>query len=222
MGGILEVAGIEGFLENLDDMMAASDSEGATWRSFVAAWWDRFGTTEVGTSDLYDLAIACEPPLPLGSGNERSQRTRLGKSLGRMRDRIFVIDDRSIRIEAGGTFRRAQRWRLNIDENLGNPGVNVVNVCERLNFNVHTDNALECKDKSRLCERCERFPRPYTCAGARAPVKETPEKRSQRSQRSQNPGNPGPSECERGGERSDQRSQRSPTDNPPDWLKDVL
>ena len=222
MGGILEVAGIEGFLENLDDMMAASDSEGAMWRNFVAAWWDRFGTAEVGTSDLYDLAITCEPPLPLGSGNERSQRTRLGKSLGRIRDRIFVIDNRSLRIEAGGTFRRAQRWRLNIDENLGNPGVNVVNVCERLDFNVHTDNALENNENSGSCERCERFPRPYTCAGARAPVKETPEKRSQRSQRSQSPGNPGDSECERGGERSDQRSQRSPADNPPDWLKEVL
>jgi putative DNA primase/helicase len=221
MGGILDVAGVEGFLENLDDMMAASDSEGAMWRGFISSWWDRFGTAEVGSSDLYDLAISCEPPLPLGSGNERSQRTRLGKSLGRMRDRIFVIDDRSLRIEAGGTFRRAQRWRLNISENIGNPGVNVVNVCERLDFDVHTDNALECKDKSGSCERCERFPRPYTCAGARASENETPEKRSQRSQRSQNPGNPGASECERGGERSDQRSQCSSADDPPDWLKDV-
>jgi len=128
IGGILVVAGIEGFLKNLDDMMAASDSEGTMWRGFVAAWWDRYGTAEIGTSDLYDLAVACELPLPLGSGSDRSQRTRLGKLLGRMRDRVFVIDDRSLRIEAGGTFRRAQRWRLQIDENLVNSSVNVVNV----------------------------------------------------------------------------------------------
>ena len=56
MGGVLEVAGIEGFLGNIDEMMEASDSEGAVWRSFVSAWWDRFGTAEVGTGDLFDLA----------------------------------------------------------------------------------------------------------------------------------------------------------------------
>ena len=36
IGGVLEVAGIEGFLGNLDEMMEASDSEGAVWRSFVS------------------------------------------------------------------------------------------------------------------------------------------------------------------------------------------
>ncbi len=219
MGGILEVAGIKGFLENLDDMMAASDSEGAMWRGFISSWWDRFGTAEVGSSDLYDLAITCEPPLPLGSGNERSQRTRLGKSLGRMRDRVFFIDDRGLCIEAGGTFRRAQRWRLNIDENLGKNSVNVVNVCERSGSDVHTDNDLKSKEKSGSCERCERFPPSYAYAGAHAPMKEGPEKRSQRSQCSQSQGNPGPSECERAGER---QNERSPITNSPDWLKEVL
>ena len=219
MGGILEVAGIKGFLENLDDMMAASDSEGAMWRGFISSWWDQFGTAEVGSSDLYDLAITCEPPLPLGSGNERSQRTRLGKSLGRMRDRVFFIDDRGLCIEAGGTFRRAQRWRLNIDENLGKNSVNVVNVCERSGSDVHTDNDLKSKEKSGSCERCERFPPSYAYAGAHAPMKEGPEKRSQRSQCSQSQGNPGPSECERAGER---QNERSPITNSPDWLKEVL
>ena len=218
MGGILEVAGIEGFLDNLDDMMAASDSEGAMWRGFISSWWDRFGTAEVGAGDLYELAIACEPPLSLGSGNDRSQRTRLGKLLGRMRDRVFALENRNLCIEAGGTFRRAQRWQLIIDENLGNDGVNVVNVCERSDFNVHTDSALESNENSVSCERCERFPPSYTYAGARAPVKDTPEKRSQRSQRSQSPGNPGASECERPGER---QNERSPITNPPDWLKEV-
>ena len=61
MGGVLEVAGIEGFLGNLEEMMEASDTEGAAWSAFVGAWWDRFGTAEVGTGDLYDLAATCEP-----------------------------------------------------------------------------------------------------------------------------------------------------------------
>ena len=92
LGGVLEVTGIDGFLGNLDEMMAASDSEGAAWNAFIGAWWDRFGTAEVGTGDLYEVALACEPPLPLGTGGDRSQRTRLGKALARMSDRVFDID----------------------------------------------------------------------------------------------------------------------------------
>src|SRR5262245_66339535 len=53
MGGVLEVAGIEGFLGNIEEMMEASDTEGGAWRGFVSAWWDRFGTAEVGTGDLH-------------------------------------------------------------------------------------------------------------------------------------------------------------------------
>ena len=107
MGGVLEVAGVPGFLGNLDEMLAASDGEGAVWRSFVGAWWDRFGTAEVGTGDLFEVALACEPPLPLGSGGDRSQRTRLGKALGRLRDRVFDVEGRKLRVEATGTYQGA-------------------------------------------------------------------------------------------------------------------
>ena len=132
LGGVLEVAGIEGFLGNLDEMLEASDGEGAVWRSFVSAWWDRFGTAEVGTNDLYETALSCEPPLPLGSGNDRSQRIRLGKALGRLRDRVFRIRTMSLRAETCGTLHGAQRWQLVIDEKTGtdkhsqhSPAVNV-------------------------------------------------------------------------------------------------
>jgi hypothetical protein len=44
----------------------------------------------LGTEELYKLAMD-EALLPevLGDGGERSQRTKLGKALGRMRDRII-------------------------------------------------------------------------------------------------------------------------------------
>ena len=57
IGGILETAGIEGFLGNLDEMMAASDAEGSAWAAFVAGWWFRYGTAEVKAGDLYDIAV---------------------------------------------------------------------------------------------------------------------------------------------------------------------
>ena len=229
MGGILEVAGIEGFLENLDDMMAASDSEGAMWRGFISSWWDRFGTAEVGSSDLYDLAITCEPPLPLGSGNERSQRTRLGKSLGRMRDRVFVVDGRSLHITAAGVKHQAQRWHLSIVENIGtdkrsprSPDEAVGG--ERLGAEAQRSpqrspaQPIENKGSGERGERGERFPLSYTYAGAHAPVKETSEKRSQRSQCSLTDCKPTDFEGERAGER---QNKRPPITNPPDWLKEV-
>ena len=115
MGGILEAAGVPGFLANLDEMYEAADAEGAVWRAFVAAWWERHGTAEVGTAELHELALACEPPLPLGDGGERSQRTRLGRALGRLRDRVFAIGEVKVCVRVAGTRQRAQRWRLTIE-----------------------------------------------------------------------------------------------------------
>ena len=81
LGGVLEVAGIEGFLGNLDEMMAASDSEGGAWRAFVQTWWDRFGTAEVSASDLFGHARIADPPLPISAKDENGQRVRLGRAL---------------------------------------------------------------------------------------------------------------------------------------------
>ncbi len=112
LGGVLEVAGIEGFLGNLDEMMAASDTEGGAWRAFVQTWWDRFGTAEVSASDLFGHAKAADPPLPISAKDENGQRVRLGRALSKMRDRVFRVSDRRVRLQAGGASHNAQRWRL--------------------------------------------------------------------------------------------------------------
>ncbi len=233
LGGVLAVAGIEGFLANLDEMMEASDGEGATWRCFVSAWWDRFGTADVGTSDLYELAVTVEPPLPLGSGNDRAQRTRLGRALGRLRDRVFRVGQIAVQVGARGTYQGAQRWRLTIDEKIGadehsrrspksSAPVNVVNVGESAEANVHEKSNPEINELDSVCERRERrerFSNAYACAGARACVREDLEKRSRRSPRSPDPGNPRAPDGERAGERLD---ECSPVPDPPVWLKEVL
>ena len=69
-GGVLDVAGIGGFLGNLEEMMAASDTEGSAWSSFVRAWWNRFGTAPVSSGDLYPIAGECEPSIPIGGVTE--------------------------------------------------------------------------------------------------------------------------------------------------------
>ena len=108
MGGILEVAGIKGFLGNLADLYSNSDFEGAIWRGFTKAWWDKFGDQEVGVSDLFELANALDEPLDLGKGSEKAQKTKLGRELVQLRDRQFD----NLRIVSAGERQRAKKWRL--------------------------------------------------------------------------------------------------------------
>jgi len=107
VGGMLEHAGIPGFLANLNEFYELADHEGATWRNFVDAWWDRFREDEVGTSELFPLALEMDG-FDLGKGSEQSQRTAFGKQLGKQRDR--VIGDH--RVVLAGKAKRANRWQL--------------------------------------------------------------------------------------------------------------
>lgn len=76
-GGILEHAGIPGFLANLNEFYELTDLEGATWRRFAEAWWGRFREDEVGTSELFPLALEMDG-FDLGKGSE----PRLANSWG--------------------------------------------------------------------------------------------------------------------------------------------
>ena len=114
IGGVLETAGIPGFLTNLEDMMAASDSEGAGWSTFIAAWWDRFGTAPVGSADLFDVAIACDPTPPMSGNNHHAQKTAFGMSISRMRDRVFRLETRAVRVRKAGVLHKTIRWQLEL------------------------------------------------------------------------------------------------------------
>jgi hypothetical protein len=111
IGGILEVNGINGFLENLQNLYQQSDAEGQAWNAFVNEWWNKFGDQEVGVNKLYDIAwpASGDPiDLNLGDGNDRSQKTRLGRLLVQNRNRRFgdlVITDANRK-------QGAQQWKL--------------------------------------------------------------------------------------------------------------
>jgi len=112
MGGILQHAGVPGFLENILEFYELADSESAVWREFLEAWWQRYGDKKVKTSDLFPLALEIEN-FDLGKGaTERAQKIAFGMKLGAMRDRIF--NDK--RIYSAGTERRVAYWRLALIE----------------------------------------------------------------------------------------------------------
>lgn len=108
IGGILNTAGIPGFLDNLSDFYSASDGELDAWRAFTDTWWHRHASLPVTAADLWDLAEVADPPLPLGAGNDRSRRITFGKALSAQRGRIFG----DLRITTAGTQHRAAVWQL--------------------------------------------------------------------------------------------------------------
>jgi putative DNA primase/helicase len=108
MGGVLSAIGVPGFLANLAALYRDADSEGAAWQRFVERWSQTYGSHPVGVAELWPLVNEDALDLDLGEGGERSQKTRLGKRLGHMRDRQFG----ERRIVAAGTLQGAARWRL--------------------------------------------------------------------------------------------------------------
>lgn len=56
MGGILEAAGISGFLDNRAEMFDASNESSEEMRAFTEAWFEAHGEAEMAARDLVDLA----------------------------------------------------------------------------------------------------------------------------------------------------------------------
>jgi hypothetical protein len=111
VGGILDVAGVPGLLENMDQFRKERADVAGEWRAFVAAWWNKHQGQAVGVKDLFELAI--EQQLldsVLGDKGERSQRTRLGNALVRMTDR--VVAGYKISRLSGEDHKGRQRYQL--------------------------------------------------------------------------------------------------------------
>jgi len=92
VGGILETAGIHGFLTNRDELMRRSDDETEDWRNFVQAWWEEFNTTAVKAGDLAGL-VKQQELLPglratLRDGaTDQALLSRIGRAINARRDR---------------------------------------------------------------------------------------------------------------------------------------
>ena len=90
VGGILTVAGIDGFLSDLEELYELADAEGQEWREFVGAWAGQYGRQPVTAGALLNLAIEHDLlGTIIGDKSVRSQSIRLGKALLANRDRQF-------------------------------------------------------------------------------------------------------------------------------------
>jgi putative DNA primase/helicase len=85
MGGILDVAGVKGFLANYNQSRRQGDGEQEAWSLFVRKWWKKHRSKRVSASPLVPLAV--DAGIDAGDGTDRAQATRLGQALQERRDR---------------------------------------------------------------------------------------------------------------------------------------
>jgi len=103
MGGILRTVQIPGFLENESTMFEAAVSKTQVLADFVKEWFKIHNGTSVSAHDLFKLASHADSAEEqaqggysglldeiLGSGNQRSRQTKLGKILTENKDKVIA------------------------------------------------------------------------------------------------------------------------------------
>lgn len=117
IGGILENAGIHGFLDNRESLYESADSEGELWREFVAAWQLEYGDIAVHVSDLLMLANRDNLLGPIiRDGSARSQQTALGVELKKQHNRVYGENKVEKVTSAKAGTRKASYKLTNINE----------------------------------------------------------------------------------------------------------
>lgn len=104
IGGILDVAGVVGFLANRKEMFDRLDPERESWHGFFTEWHEQHGSKKVGVAELAAVAAS----FGLIESTDRSGKTALGSMLRSRIDRIFS----GRRLTDAGTANRAAQYKL--------------------------------------------------------------------------------------------------------------
>ena len=184
VGGILDVAGIEGFLGNADELRKQADTETGEWRAFVSTWWDRWHDSWIGVKDLAGLLWTDDGKRSdllvniINSERERGVVTQLGRRLSTKRDCVVG----GYRVVVGDSTDRKGRLAYRLVPE-GNEGVRERNLFDsatldqsadlcRLNSEVGTEVGTRKSFNSATLEQSadlrRLFPVPYAC-GAGVP-----------------------------------------------------
>jgi hypothetical protein len=106
IGGVLDVAGIKGFLENAEDFREQGDAIGDVWRSVIDAWWETFGSDPVFVRELATLPAVAE-----GFGvkfHDEKDKQKFGMKLRTQQDRQYG----KLVIRQSGKRRGSQTYAL--------------------------------------------------------------------------------------------------------------
>lgn len=97
IGGMLAYAGVDGFLENLDDLHKDIDVDGAAWSLFLETWLEKLGHQEYTTKvllekikELPELAdVLPEPLATLYAKEDKTLKNKIGKQLAKKNETPF-------------------------------------------------------------------------------------------------------------------------------------
>jgi hypothetical protein len=105
IGGVLETAGISGFLENYKDVRNKIDPETNAWRGFIEAWRDAHGEMFRTVKELYETADGDDLRSLIGD----HQPTKFfGKQLQSRKNKVIA----GCKITQEEPRGRVNRWRL--------------------------------------------------------------------------------------------------------------
>ncbi len=121
LGGVLDVAGVPGFLNNRRELFEQADEENAGIKVFLADWKARYGTTiPVTTKELLD--VAKNHPLDIASKSDHGLLVRLGRLIGRLVDRWYAIgNDVPVAVKRLDGRAGVVAWRL-VERAVGGDG----------------------------------------------------------------------------------------------------
>ena len=116
MGGILQNAGVDGFMSDMALQRDSLDVENSQLHDFVDVWWEEFGEKQVPVKEL--MALAAKHDLDVqehwvepGVRSEptRSESTKAGHYIGNKKQRYFVLfrNGESTRVQLVKTDRRS-------------------------------------------------------------------------------------------------------------------
>jgi Bifunctional DNA primase/polymerase, N-terminal len=120
IGGILEHAGIPGFLCNATELYEQADDESAQWEGFLCACHEAFGNVAVTSSDLA-LRIESDPSLssslPDFLADARSTgkgdfKKLIGKALRKRIDRQYGDDGLHVTRAGNDTSKKVAQWKF--------------------------------------------------------------------------------------------------------------
>ena len=111
LGGILKVAGVDGFLTNAAEKRSATDDDATEWKALCEKWFEKYESETVKTTELFPLAKENELFFWLmTSESETGNRQKFGRALKKKVGCVY--DGRQI-VEAGQDSRsRGRQYKL--------------------------------------------------------------------------------------------------------------
>jgi hypothetical protein len=124
LSGILHMAGVAGFLDNLSELYDQADAETAGWVRLLGHWENQFKGQSVRVNDLltslrlFQLGEELPPSLAERldyAPGDGARLTRLAAKLKQVQGRRF--DERGLRIELAyfDAHSKANQWRITSD-----------------------------------------------------------------------------------------------------------